>query len=52
MHLPVFLAGFVLGVIGCVLWSLYVGIDNTNKNARLLRKILAHLDPKDPDGEP
>jgi hypothetical protein len=41
--------GFVAGVVLGLSYVAWVGVGE-NTNARLLRKILAHLDPEDPEG--
>ena len=51
MMMPVFLVGFILGVLFVVLCALCAGVEDGH-HEKLLRKILAHLDPKDPDAEP
>lgn len=43
--MTVFFGAIIIGAVVCVLW--YRG----EERECLLRKILAHLDPEDPDGE-
>jgi len=46
-----FVTGFVWGMIFCFIFEALLRTLAPKGDVRLLRKILAHLDPEDPDGE-